>query len=379
MKRLYTFSALLVVLSCTLPILQGSEHTYTLGLSTGAQPFFKFSYKDKFGFIDKNGQTVIAPAFQSVGDFFEDRASFSEAGRFGFIDTKGVKVIAPSFDEVRPFSDGLAAVRIGRVWGYIDAGGLIVITPRFQAVGPMSGGMARVATWDRFTCAGTPSELSLSEAPDQFFGLPDELGDRTSCQPSSARFGFIDRSGKIAIPQQYSYAFDFVDGLARVKMNDHFAFINRIGKVVLSVDGTDASDFSEGLAAIKLENGWAYVNSSGRPAFSERFEYAHTFSQGLAAAATISDGKCGYIDSSGTYRIRPRYDFCESFSDGLALVTINNDTDTPVRYFIDSNGHRAFTLPIESISAFTGGLSLIETDGKKVYVNHLGRVVRSFE
>ncbi len=40
---------------------------------------------------------------------------------------------------------------------------------------------------------------------------------------SDGRFGFIDRSGRVAVSFEYDYATSFSDSLALVKTNDVFA------------------------------------------------------------------------------------------------------------------------------------------------------------
>jgi hypothetical protein len=45
-------------------------------------------------------------------------------------------------------------------------------------------------------------------------------------------YGYLDKSGKMAIPNQYEDATDFDHGLARVMMREGFAYIDTKGNVV---------------------------------------------------------------------------------------------------------------------------------------------------
>lgn len=72
------------------------------------------------------------------------------AGTWGYIDKQGGMVIAPAFQEAESFQNGLAAVRQGDLWGYIDPRGNWAIEPRFtRASGFNAAGTALVEQDER--------------------------------------------------------------------------------------------------------------------------------------------------------------------------------------------------------------------------------------
>ena len=142
----------------------------------------------KWGFIDKQGATVVPPRVEEIpttstrtgpwsvwtrntgtliarGSWLSRRSSSTPrrflrpghgAGRswpgrqFGYPDKAGQFAIPPEFGEARDFSDGLAPVKVARpyasedkpegLWGYIDPSGAYVIRPRFSYAGQFSEG-----------------------------------------------------------------------------------------------------------------------------------------------------------------------------------------------------------------------------------------------
>ena len=46
------------------------------------------------------------------------------------------------------------------------------------------------------------------------------------------KFGFIDREGKLAIPAEFTEAWDFRGGLARVRVSDRFGYVDEAGRYV---------------------------------------------------------------------------------------------------------------------------------------------------
>lgn len=96
-----------------------------------------------WGFIDKSGQFVIHPQYDSVGEFHESLAPVLLNKKWGYLGPNGMALDA-SFDQARIFSSGLAAVRRENKFGYIDKTGAIKIPPRFDKAYDFENGAAVV-------------------------------------------------------------------------------------------------------------------------------------------------------------------------------------------------------------------------------------------
>ena len=99
------------------------------------------------GYLNAQGEVVIAPQFEVASAFSEGLACVGKRGLFGYIDTRGEWVISPRFQHVNGFSDGLAGVPLGENgWGFIDRAGEEVIPGKFSWVyGGFRHGIAEVA------------------------------------------------------------------------------------------------------------------------------------------------------------------------------------------------------------------------------------------
>ena len=104
----------------------------------------------KCGYIDKSGKYIISPQFDNANDFHDGLAGVETGvvwkrwrvwgmlqtkripGKWGYIDETGKTVIAPQFDSAGNFHDGLAVVTIGPHWAYIDKTGKYVWVTAFQ-------------------------------------------------------------------------------------------------------------------------------------------------------------------------------------------------------------------------------------------------------
>ncbi len=153
--------------------------------------------------------------------------------RYGFSDKTGRVVFPPVYDFVSEFHDGLSLVRVNGHQQYIDRVGHTVVdlNSKYTNCGQFSEGLA---------CAA--------------IGAKDKFGQ-------GAKWGFIDKTGRLTIPAQYEIV-DladppvFVDGLAKVCIEEKkirkFGYIDHSGKFVIQPIFNAARRFSEGLAAVSV-------------------------------------------------------------------------------------------------------------------------------
>jgi hypothetical protein len=120
--------------------------------SQGLAPVYEYE-TNKYGFIDKGGSIVIAPAYEEAWGFSEDLAAVklpagqSGPGLWGYIDKHGDWFIDAQFAKARSFSEGLAAAQkdAGGKWGFIDSTGTQVIQPEWEEAYEFHEGRAMVA------------------------------------------------------------------------------------------------------------------------------------------------------------------------------------------------------------------------------------------
>lgn len=328
--------------------------------------------RNSFGFIDRTGKLVIdfdklPKTTRNVGEFHEGLAliylehATSGKSTMGYFDRTGKIVLGPRYDYARDFSEGLAYVETKGFHGFIDHQGKIVINlePFTSAFGvPIDGlgakdfheGRAAVGTW-RW------DDYQLARDDSNMWG---------------GRWGYIDRSGKLAVKPLYKFADNFSDGRAGVVVNER---------------------------AYKIEPTYGFIDKDGRmvitPQFSPRPGGPHSFGvggttifhDGLARVKTL-EGFYGFIDKNGVFVVPPKLTEATDFSDGFAWAyTINLETGAVTKVgWLDTSGHWAGTDLTNQKQAqqaqliFSEGLAaspLEMPDGNFLwgYVNHSGLVV----
>ena len=101
-------------------VLEFSEEAYTRPFNQGLSPLAKYDVEREdfvFGFIDKNGKTVIPVEYDALGTFLEGLAFACKDGKYGVIDTQNNVVVPFEYTRITSYSNGLAvAVKDGRAF-----------------------------------------------------------------------------------------------------------------------------------------------------------------------------------------------------------------------------------------------------------------------
>ena len=288
-----------------------------------------------YGFIDKNGKTIIEPRYIDARDFSEGLAAFlinvqvegprgkETLPRWGYVDKQGRIVIKPTYGNAMPFSEGLAAVFDSELmqWGFIDARGKVVIKPDFVDVGNFSEGLARA--WIRL------SEVKQATQPRQFGlryrhfntnGLVDWAELEADADPVYVAYCYDER-GRV---RNGTFVSAKDEGFTR------WGYINKQGRWSVRPQFEEASNFSDGLAHVRTvaprgEKGLsAYIDKNGLAVIRLKYGHPihpyHDFSKKLAPF--YDNGKWGYMDTKGVAKIAAIYSSVRAFDGPLAHVEL---------------------------------------------------------
>jgi hypothetical protein len=90
---------------------------------------YSFALDGKYGLADTEGNELIHPRYDWLGNSFEeDMLIVGVRGKgLGFVNRHGIEIVPPTYDEARDFYQGQASVRLNGKWGAIDKRGKIVV------------------------------------------------------------------------------------------------------------------------------------------------------------------------------------------------------------------------------------------------------------
>jgi len=181
---------------------------------------------------------------------------------------------------------------------------------------------------------------------------------------SSAKWGYVDRSGRVVIPPKYDEAAEFSNGYAVVTLNKKSGVIDKTGKLTVPlVYDTIIGEVYKGVVPFCSGN-CSYDSNDGRwgflrvadgsmvvhpkygdaSAFSEDLApfcigqcHEHSEGEGVNWHMVEATGKWGFVDLNGKEAIAAQFDKVTPFFRGVAAVTLGK-SDQARHGYIDTRG-----------------------------------------
>lgn len=266
--------------------------------------FAKIKINNKYGIIDKSGNYLIQPTLISdcLGNFFsEGLISIEINGKFGYLDRQGQIAIKPQFDTAAPFSEGLAKVGILKEKYYITADGKIVLEKNKNDNNLSEYNIYIFGFIDKIgNYIIKPEYYSVSSFSEGLARFEDSIKINKESNEKIDKCGFINQQNNIIIPPIFDLAEDFLDGYSKIKLDGKYGFIDKSGKMVIKNEYSDARSFSNGVALVKKDDGlYGFINKKGEYSINPRFYRAESFVNG--AAYGVDPSGCGIFDQTGKW------------------------------------------------------------------------------
>lgn len=163
-------------------------------------------------------------------------------------------------------------------------------------------------------------------------------------------WGYKDEDGKIVVEAKYVDAFEFSDGLGRVRkekgFNGKYGFIDKNGNEVIPCQYQGAYDFIDGVTVVSLatrsdEDNDIYIDKSGDRLFDKQFKGSHLFHDGYAAVIKTERDigvkeEWSYINKKGEFATKMTFDEAGDFENGYAYVVkdgVEGRIDTEFNFY----------------------------------------------
>ena len=222
-----------------------------------------------YGFVDRQAKIVIQPQFMPAGEFSEDSANLPLGGLgsdWVYFDRTGKVVIripkGPHLENPDSFANGRLRVKEGFTWGYKDASGGWAIQPKYNDAEGFKDGFARVQEGDKWIVIDVYGKTIPQDKKKIHIIGPYSEG--LALAIDNGLMGWVDSQEHPAFPmRKYQKAFNFSSGLARFQMDDLYGYLDKSGKMAITNQYDDAADFDHGLARVFGKTGLAYIDTKG--------------------------------------------------------------------------------------------------------------------
>lgn len=295
--------------------------------------------KDKYGYFDLNGKIVINPQFSFASAFREDLAlvkTTGEKSKFGFIDKQGKFAINPTYKNATVFQEGIAwVVSDNTAPSAIDKNGETkFVLKEAEEVRLFSEGLAAFSKVD-----------------------------------STAKWGFVDKSGNQVINPQFIDVGNFSDGKCAVRNKDgKWGYIDKSGKIIINYQFDNANRFVNDKAVVSLDEKAGVIDGNGKYLVNPQFQHIYLDNDRYLIS---QDDKYGWCDKEGKFIINPQFDDANFFgSSKLASVKIGDKFG-----YIDEEGKITINSQFDEASQFIGDLAIVKTGDKYGLIDINGKYI----
>ena len=358
---------------------------------------------DCMGVIDRTGNWVLPPEYSLTsgqsGDWFggKDEGIWENSDLMGFFDIPSGTFSGLKWHEVWHWCSDSRLIPVVEsetyLAGYADRStGEVVIPHLYYSVDPanFNDGVATVAQSDEDSMEITPWHLINEQG--EMIPLPEgyqsDYANDFSCGriavvSPEGLWGFADQAGKLVIPAQFGYAYQFCEGFAEVTfLEGDRGYINVEGNV-LARGFANTFSFLNGYAEVWLSGHNAYdkvtawINTKGEivpfmdngrfwPISPDRL-WMRT-EESYSAPYHLLDGE-GNVLTAEPVRLMEMESW--SFDEGLQAVR-NGEGKWG---YIDRNGQAVIPFAYNVAYAFEGKLAEVRLGDQMGYIDQAGNAV----
>jgi hypothetical protein len=312
-------------------------------------------------YIDRQGNFMFGKDVESVEFCDDGLIKTSRGGRTGFLDLQYREVIPFAYDAADCFERGYARVAVDKKWGFIDRHGKYLVEPTFEYAGNFTG-----------------------------YGLAGVI--------QGGKLGFIDTTGRLAIPFRYWWINSFTvfphypqfsngliavadDSKGRDGERGKMGFMNMKGELAIAAIYDIPGPFSlpvfyKGRTVVSIDRKSIMIDTTGRKiADVDQGAEEVLFQQDSLKVFKIESGRTGLINDRGDTLLEPKYNGIGLYSEGFAAVQIRSTKTGVVSAFVDRAGKFAFGREFEFIRSFNEGLAAVQIGERWGYIDTTGRTV----
>jgi hypothetical protein len=316
---------------------------------------FGFETSDKFGYMDKNGNIVIAPDYSykensnAIPVFNKGLVAIKKGDKMGVIDKSGKIIIPFEYDyaythwQVKDAFPVIKKESGKNLYGLINAQNKIVIPIVYEEM-LMDSNLVKLKKDNKWWVMNISGKQIL---PDAYDAITTYSQGQLIQATKGDQLKFFDASGTFLFEKAKNVytILGCTEGMIRCKVNDKQGYLDLKGNEVIITRYDDANDFVNGLAKVGKKTTtsgttvlYGFIDKKANEILPIKYPSANLglFQFGLIKAKDPETNRWGYYDKTGKCILQPAY-----------LEATNSD--------------------------YLGGLWVKMTDGKYHYISKAGK------
>lgn len=276
------------------------------------------SPREKWGYMDQAGETVIKPKYDDVRDMIGDITAANYKGQWGFIDKNGQTKIDFQYKQVQDFNEegNRAFVQdFENNWLLINAQNEVIDSLDFDNFKQFTGLYCPVAKNGDWGVINQSGEIQIPTA----YALIEIINDEKVIAKKYGKQGVISMDDKVLLDFQFKKITVCPSDILRMKNDKGFSFydINNLKKV--SPDYKKASLMKDGLFVAQSQSGTSIINDAFEVVKAlpyDRVEYANQ-----NRWVYKKDGLWGILDENGEVLKAPAFDLINKYEEDIILFS----------------------------------------------------------
>lgn len=253
-----------------------------------------------YGYIDVNGQYVIAPTYEQAMPFLGNVTAVCDSEKgWHFINKQGymIKKLDKKVDLVSFENNEKILIKVNNKYDYITKDLVIPSELEYDYATNFKNGVAAVKKGNKWALINPNKE----QITDYMFEdiLTDEyntcIGNGIIFAKYNGKYYMMDKNGSKIGDNAFDNAYPFLDNdCAAVCVGGKWGFADNTAKMVIEPKYESAKSFCNGLAPVKEKGKWSYINTEGMNRVEGDFEDCLPFT-GVGITAVKENEKWSYI------------------------------------------------------------------------------------
>lgn len=281
-----------------------------------AQQFFPVKKDKKWGLIDTDGNIVVEPNYEAIGEFKHfGYAVMQRQGGVGLLDQNTNEVIRPRYEDIKVLDEDLVAVMDEGQWMVINFEEEIILEKGYTRVNIWEGeylAFLRDNMWGIALKDGTvitePAYEGLRLMDNGYFETQVEDG-----------VGLLSPEGLVLIPPKYKEVKIISDNLFLFKDNRRWGGVDGSGREVFDASFDSFQKINEQFIVLVSKNLKFLYSDKARSVISKD-EYSGFYDFSETQILTKKQRRLGLIEDDGTLVLEAKYHEIHAYAQDLYRV-----------------------------------------------------------